>query len=82
VSKTQQEEANKTVQKESTTVIGSGEEQTVSNRADGTGERSNELVYVGSMELRSENFSVDYYEGGYTLLKITDGTRIFGSTRR
>lgn len=41
------------------------------------GKESRELVYESSMELHyAENFSVDYYEGGYTLLTITDGTRI------
>lgn len=35
------------------------------------------LVYESSMELQyAENFSVDYYQGGYTLLTIKDGTRI------
>lgn len=47
------------------------EKQTVS---DGI---SQELVYAGSMELQyAENFTVDYYEGGYTLLTTTmDGQR-------
>ena len=47
------------------------EKQTVS---DGI---SQELVYAGSMELQyAENFTVDYYEGGYTLLTTTmDGKR-------
>lgn len=36
-----------------------------------------ELVYEGSMELiYAENFSVDYYEGGYTLLTTMDGTKL------
>lgn len=35
------------------------------------------LVYESSMELQyAENFSVDYYQGGYTLLTEKDGTRI------
>lgn len=35
------------------------------------------LVYEGSMELQyAENFSVDYYEGGYRLLTVTDGTKL------
>ena len=35
------------------------------------------LVYAGSMELEyAKNFSVDYYEGGYTLLTVKDGSRI------
>lgn len=35
------------------------------------------LVYKGSMELEyAENFTVDYYEGGYTLLTTTmDGAQ-------
>lgn len=42
-----------------------------------TEKTSKELVYVSSMELQyAENFSVDYYEGGYTLLRTTDGTKI------
>ena len=47
------------------------EKQTVS---DGI---SQELVYAGSMELQyAENFTVDYYEGGYTMLTTTmDGKR-------
>lgn len=41
------------------------------------GENSKELVYESSMELSyAEKFSVDYYEGGYTLLKTMDGTQI------
>lgn len=55
-------------------------EQTTSDRTEGreeTEESSNELVYERSMELQyAENFSVDYYEGGYTLLTIKDGTKI------
>lgn len=46
---------------------------------DAAGERENagELVYENSMELLyAENFSVDYYEGGYKILTIKDGTRI------
>lgn len=36
-----------------------------------------ELVYAGSMELQyAQNFTVDYYEGGYTLLTtVMDGAR-------
>lgn len=40
-------------------------------------ETNNELVYESSMELQyAENFSVDYYQGGYRLLTIKDETRI------
>lgn len=47
----------------------------------GTGEISPEtgegLIYESSMELAyAENFSVDYYEGGYTLLSTMDGTQL------
>lgn len=42
-----------------------------------TKENSGELVWESSMELQyAKNFSVDYYEGGYKLLTITDGTEI------
>lgn len=35
------------------------------------------LVYENSMELQyAENFSVDYYEGGYKLLQTMDGTKL------
>ena len=35
------------------------------------------LVYESSMELQyAENFSVDYYEGGYKLLQTMDGTKL------
>ncbi len=39
------------------------------------------LVYERSMELQyAENFKIDYYEGGYTLLTITmDGTRLLAA---
>lgn len=47
------------------------------SRNSAAGENSKELVYESSMELSyAENFSVDYYEGGYTLLKTMDGTQI------
>ena len=40
-------------------------------------EEGGDLVYESSMELQyAENFSVDYYEGGYTLLTVKDGTKI------
>ena len=48
----------------------SGQEQ----REDGKEER--ELVYQDSENLQyAENFSIDYYEGGYTILSIKDGGR-------
>ena len=40
-------------------------------------ESKTELVYESSMELQyAENFSVDYYEGGYKLLQTMDGTKL------
>ena len=45
------------------------------DRADG--HAGGELIYEGSMELQyAQNFSVDYFEGGYTLLTVMDGTKI------
>ncbi len=44
--------------------------------AEGSADRA-ELVYESSMEVSyAEHFSVDYYEGGYTMLSVSDGTRI------
>ena len=38
---------------------------------------SEELIYESSMELQyAKNFSLDYYEGGYRMLKTMDGTQI------
>lgn len=38
---------------------------------------SGELIYESSMELQyAKNFSLDYYEGGYRMLKTMDGTQI------
>lgn len=47
-------------------------------RTDGRGAAGDEeLVYESSMELSyAENFSVDYYEGGYKVLTTMDGTKI------
>lgn len=46
--------------------------QTVSEQ-----QETKELVYESSMELSyAENFSVDYYEGGYKVLTTMDGTKI------
>lgn len=40
-------------------------------------ENDDELVYESSMELKyAENFSVDYYVGGYKLLTVKDGTKL------
>ncbi len=53
------------------------ENATANPESEKTGENSRELVFERSMELKyAENFSVDYYEGGYKLLKIKDGTQI------
>lgn len=39
--------------------------------------RTVELEKTGSMDLQyAENFTVDYFEGGYTLLTVKDGTEI------
>lgn len=41
------------------------------------GEEGTGLVYESGMELSyAENFSVDYYEGGYVMLSTMDGTRL------
>lgn len=49
----------------------SGDNESVSS------ESCNQLVYESSMELEyAENFSVDYYQGGYKLLSTKDGTKI------
>ncbi len=60
-----------------------GQTQTVQeSQADSEAEAGNApaeisgLTYSGSMELLyAENFSVDYYEGGYALITIKDGGR-------
>ncbi|MGN0158394.1 MAG: ABC transporter substrate-binding protein [Brotaphodocola sp.] len=40
-------------------------------------ESEQELVYESSAELQyAENFNIDYYQGGYTLLTTIDGTKI------
>ncbi len=47
-------------------------EQTVAEQ-----QETKELVYESSMELSyAENFSVDYYEGGYKVLTTMDGTKV------
>lgn len=54
-----------------------GNEQSSTNIAENIDDKSGELVYLNSMELQyAENFSVEYYEGGYTLLKTYEGDKI------
>ncbi len=46
-------------------------------QTEGAAEETVELVYEGSMELvYAEQFSADYYQGGYTMLTISDGTKL------
>lgn len=62
-----------------TTMSQSEYEQTEINATESVApsEDSRELVYESSMELQyAQNFSVDYYKGGYTLLTVKDGTKI------
>lgn len=62
-----------------TTMSQSEYEQTEINATESAvpSEDSRELVYESSMELQyAQNFSVDYYKGGYTLLTVKDGTKI------
>lgn len=56
----------------------SGEtEQIVSVQTEDADGNRPELIYQGSMNLRyAEHFSVDYYEGGYKMLTVKDGTRV------
>ena len=56
----------------------SGEtEQIVSVQTEDADGNRPELIYQGSMNLRyAEHFSVDYYEGGYKMLAVKDGTRV------
>lgn len=54
-----------------------GNEQASSNITENIDGKNGELVYLNSMELQyAENFSVEYYEGGYTLLKTYEGDKI------
>ena len=49
----------------------------VSGSTESIDENSAEFVYESSMELKyAENFSVDYYTGGYKLLTVMDGTKL------
>lgn len=51
--------------------------QVQSDKTEEAEENSKELIYESSMELQyAENFSIDYYKEGYTLLTIKDGTKI------
>ena len=53
------------------------ENPTVLEQTESRDEKQVELVYESSMELKyAENFSVDYYVGGYKLLTVKDGTRL------
>ena len=53
------------------------ENPTVLEQTESMDENQAELVYESSMELKyAENFSVDYYVGGYKLLTVKDGTRL------
>lgn len=51
--------------------------QTKAEEAESIKENTENLIYERSMELvYAENFSVDYYEGGYTMLCTMDGTKL------
>ena len=53
------------------------ENSTVLEQTESMDENQAELVYESSMELKyAENFSVDYYVGGYKLLTVKDGTKL------
>lgn len=53
------------------------EDSAVSGSTESIDENSAEFVYESSMELKyAENFSVDYYAGGYKLLTVMDGTKL------
>ena len=53
------------------------ENPTVLEQTESRDEKQVELVYESSMELKyAENFSVDYYVGGYKLLTVKDGTKL------
>lgn len=53
------------------------EDSAVSGSTESIDENSAEFVYESSMELKyAENFSVDYYTGGYKLLTLMDGTKL------
>lgn len=53
------------------------EDSAVSGSTESIDENSAEFVYESSMKLKyAENFSVDYYTGGYKLLTVMDGTKL------
>lgn len=53
------------------------EDSAVSGSTESIDENGAEFVYESSMELKyAENFSVDYYTGGYKLLTVMDGTKL------
>ena len=53
------------------------EDSAVSGSTESIDENSAEFVYESSMELKyAENFSIDYYTGGYKLLTVMDGTKL------
>ena len=59
------------------TSSGTSVNSTVLEQTESMDEKQVELVYESSMELKyAENFSVDYYVGGYKLLTVKDGTRL------
>lgn len=59
------------------TSLDTSENSTVLEQTESTDENNIELIYESSMELKyAENFSVDYYVGGYKLLTVMDGTKI------
>lgn len=52
-------------------------EDTEKTQTAGAQETEGGLIYKSSMKLQyAQNFSVDYYEGGYTMLTVMDGTQI------
>ena len=59
------------------TLSDTSENSTVLEQTESMDENNVELVYESSMELKyAENFSVDYYVGGYKLLTVKDGTKL------
>ena len=59
------------------TLSDTSENSTVLEQTESMDENNVELVYESSMELKyAENFSVDYYVGGYKLLTVMDGTKL------